>query len=154
MHAQLFLFFLKIPPIASFGKKFNSWKWFLSNIYISFILICMKNTEYVYCGIKSFECSNCNSVERKEHYRNKFSNGWRESKSPSSFLLVLEFIIRIGNAKTLVSAIYMLISIFGSSFHWDWIARYYTFTYFYICHNNNLHIILQEHKMTLDIALD
>ena len=116
MHAQLFLFFLKIPPIASFGKKFNSWKWFLSNIYISFILICMKNTEYVYCGIKSFECSNCNSVERKEHYRNKFSNGWRESKSPSSFLLVLEFIIRIGNAKTLVSAIYMLISIFGSSF--------------------------------------
>ena len=38
-----------------------------------------------------------------------------ESNIPS-FLVVLEFIIRIGNAKTLVSAIYMLISIFGSSF--------------------------------------
>ena len=48
-----------------------------------------------------------------------------ESNIPS-FLVVLEFIIRIGNAKTLESAIYMLISTFGSSFHWDWIARYYT----------------------------
>ena len=34
-----------------------------------------------------------------------------------SFCVILEFISRIGNAKSFVSAIYMLISINGSSFH-------------------------------------
>ena len=149
-----FYSFYKNTPIASFYKKFNSWKRVPCNIYIFFILICMKNTKCVHCRIKSFEYSNCNSVERKEHYDNKFLNLSESTESNiPSFLVVLEFIIRIGNAKTLESAIYMLISTFGSSFHWDWIARYYTCSYFYTNHNNNLFILLQKHITQLDIAL-
>ena len=53
MHAQLFILFIKIPQLLHFGKKFNSWKRVPCNIYIFFILICMKNTKCVYCRIKS-----------------------------------------------------------------------------------------------------
>ena len=56
----------------------------------------------------------------REDYDNKFSKSERRKLS---FCVILEFIIRIGNAKSFVSAIYMLISTFGSSFALNWITR-------------------------------
>ena len=151
MHARLFLLLKNTPNCFFLVKSLILGKLLHCNIYIFLILICMKNTECVLQKKKFFECSNCNSVEKGNITTIKFLSTARARNSP--FSVVLEFIIRIGNAKTLVSAIYMLISTFGSSFHWEWIARYYSFSYFYTYHNNKQNIKLQQNKIILDVSL-